>query len=282
MARSWGAQFILLISKGLSSGSSGSFALSKDQSHLFILRLESYVAQAEEAINLYLIPQLINLNFANATSYPKFKFSQIDNDKFIEALTEVIKKVAVSDYLTKGANEKMARYLKVEIDPDEEIADASPVSPEDDSDDEADDSGSDQDNNSDENSEPQQMREGENDDNQVQWSRELTEAEKRIDMIDLQRLMRSSSKEFAEHVKTAHNALREQARTELRSSVRNSRAFNPKFTQNKITSLQDRILEGKITIYKRAEKQALREIKSEDNTETVSYTHLTLPTIYSV
>ena len=70
------------------SGASGSFALSQDQSRLFLLSLQSVAKHITEAINKFAIPRLIELNF-DVKEYPKLNFSkigQVDFDKLSTAL----------------------------------------------------------------------------------------------------------------------------------------------------------------------------------------------------
>lgn len=70
------------------SGASGSFALSQDQSRLFLLSLQATARHIAEAINKYAIPRLVDLNF-EVKEYPELSFSrigQIDFDKLSTAL----------------------------------------------------------------------------------------------------------------------------------------------------------------------------------------------------
>lgn len=114
MARSVLAHFILL-----GTGSkTGSFALSQDQSDMFVLALHGLMHIVEDHINSYLIPDLIDYNFANPI-YPTFEFDDITDatrDIAKEAFMTLIKYLpsGVPDWLVTGVAEKMAETLDVE------------------------------------------------------------------------------------------------------------------------------------------------------------------------
>lgn len=114
MARSVLAHFLML---GTGS-SSGSWALSTDQSDMFIMALKSVVKGLEEHITSYLIPNLINYNFDNP-KYPKFEFAEM-NDSTVGILKEVFIKImdkipqGIPDYLIEGIVDKLADQLDIE------------------------------------------------------------------------------------------------------------------------------------------------------------------------
>lgn len=122
MARSVLAHFIMLGS----AGSSGSWALSQDQSDMFILALRGLMENIEEHINSYLIPDLIDYNF-ETPFYPKFRFADLTT-----ATTNIVKETfakimdkdpsKVPDYVIEGVVERMAELLEVEK-PEEEKQD---------------------------------------------------------------------------------------------------------------------------------------------------------------
>jgi len=79
------AQFL-----GLADGSTGSFALSKDHSDLFLMTLNSIANYIQNTINSYAIPQLVNLNW-EVEGYPRIKYKPIAKN---EALMETVKGLA--------------------------------------------------------------------------------------------------------------------------------------------------------------------------------------------
>jgi hypothetical protein len=64
-------------SKGGASGAAGSFALSKDQSRLFILSLQYVATYVADIITKYAIERLIDINFGPQEYYPQLKVSKI-------------------------------------------------------------------------------------------------------------------------------------------------------------------------------------------------------------
>jgi phage gp29-like protein len=84
ISRSILAQFMNL---GTKSG--GSFALSKDQSDLFMMMLGACAKYICNVLNAYAIPQLINYNFASDL-YPKLAFKPIGNDKLLSVLKMLV------------------------------------------------------------------------------------------------------------------------------------------------------------------------------------------------
>ncbi len=114
MARSVLAHFLML---GTGS-STGSWALSSDQSDMFIMSLKSLVKSLEEHITSYLLPDLINYNFENP-KYPKFEFAEM-TDGMIAVLKEAFIKIldivpeGVPDYVIEGIVNKMADQLDIE------------------------------------------------------------------------------------------------------------------------------------------------------------------------
>jgi hypothetical protein len=81
IVRSVLAQFV-----NLGSGETGSFALSKDQSDLFLMMLNSEAKYIANVFNSYAIPQLVRYNF-NSDLYPKLTFKPLGgSDKLLETL----------------------------------------------------------------------------------------------------------------------------------------------------------------------------------------------------
>lgn len=113
MARSVLAHFLML-----GDSSSGSWALSKDQTDLFTLSLKGLMTNIEYHINSYLIPDLTEYNFAKP-SYPRFKFSQL-TDTAVGLVAEAFQKIldrtpeGVPDYMIEGIVDKMALQLGID------------------------------------------------------------------------------------------------------------------------------------------------------------------------
>jgi hypothetical protein len=92
MAKSVLAQFIELGQ----NGKGGAYALSSDQSDLFILALEAYMQEIAYTINNYLIPEFIDWNFGTG-KYPQFQFEPLaDSTKAL--LKETFKTLSAVAY----------------------------------------------------------------------------------------------------------------------------------------------------------------------------------------
>lgn len=115
MARSVLAHFLML---GTQSSGSGSWALSSDQSDMFIMALKGLVKNMEEHITSYLIPDLINYNF-DSPKFPRFEFAEMTDSTIgmlKEAFLKILDKVpqGIPDYLIEGIVDKLADQLDIE------------------------------------------------------------------------------------------------------------------------------------------------------------------------
>lgn len=77
------------------AGGTGSFALSKDQTDFFLMSEQAKSREMEDAINAYLIPDLVHYNFGPGEKMPKFKFGPIAEDDMSSAIT-LLQAVAVT------------------------------------------------------------------------------------------------------------------------------------------------------------------------------------------
>ena len=76
----------------LGSGTTGSFALSEDQSSIFHNNLSAMARQVADVLNKYAIKQLVDLNYT-VREYPKLKFSKVGivrYDKISKSLSELV------------------------------------------------------------------------------------------------------------------------------------------------------------------------------------------------
>lgn len=112
-ARSVLAQFIMLGS----SDNTGSFALSKSHADLFMMALRGMMAEVEEHINSYLIPQLIDYNY-ETQYYPEFRFNDMSDDTsdFIEGIfLEIVKKTDLRPDFVDGLVKQVADRLDIDL-----------------------------------------------------------------------------------------------------------------------------------------------------------------------
>lgn len=116
MARSFMATFSLLGSQG--SSSVGSYALSADQSDLFMIALKGIMNLITDHINQYWIADLIDLNYPmGKRHYPEFYFDDLteSNIEFLKgAFTKLIEKDKLSNATIKGLEEKIINKFEIE------------------------------------------------------------------------------------------------------------------------------------------------------------------------
>lgn len=116
MARAFMATFSLLGSQG--SSSVGSYALSADQSDLFMIALKGIMGLVADHINQYWIADLIDLNYpVGQRHYPEFYFDDLTegNIEFLKgAFTKLIEKDKLSDATVKGLEEKIVSKFEIE------------------------------------------------------------------------------------------------------------------------------------------------------------------------
>ncbi len=115
MARAFLASFSLLGSQG--SGSVGSYALSADQSDLFMTSLSGIMNLICEHINQYWIADLIDLNFpAGKRYYPEFYFEDMteSNQEFLKnAFLKLIEKDRLPNYILEGLEQQIATKFEI-------------------------------------------------------------------------------------------------------------------------------------------------------------------------
>lgn len=109
----------------LGSSSSGSFALSYDQSQMFLLMLESAAKNICNIINSHAIPELVNHNFSS-NLYPKLTFKPLNSGRLINVLKT----------LTDGGlvvpDEDLEEWIRDMLDlPDKKEEEESYITPED-------------------------------------------------------------------------------------------------------------------------------------------------------
>jgi len=116
MAKSVLAHFIQL---GTGS-SSGSWALSEDQSDFFTIALETILAEWSEIFTFYVAPQLVDFNF-NTGAYPEIKFGPL-SDQTRDVMADVFQTLSASSTTNVTAEfmfeieKKIADVIGLEID----------------------------------------------------------------------------------------------------------------------------------------------------------------------
>jgi SPP1 gp7 family putative phage head morphogenesis protein len=115
MARSVLAQFLML---GGSAKSVGSWALSSDHSDVFMMAEHALMSLVEDHINQRLIPDLIDLNFAEA-HYPKFKFDDVtpETQSIIhDTFVQMTQSGFLSPAMQKGIENVVATKLEFDME----------------------------------------------------------------------------------------------------------------------------------------------------------------------
>ena len=113
------AQFI-----NLGSGDVGSYALSKDQSDLFLMTLNSTSRYIASIMNSYCIPQLVNYNW-DVEGYPKLNFQPIGQD--FSQVGEVLSKLVQGRLLVPDEN--IEGWLREVMELPEKAETAEPIAP---------------------------------------------------------------------------------------------------------------------------------------------------------
>lgn len=195
MARSILAQFMML-----GTGSNvGSWALSSDQSDLFIQALNSITKSLEMHINSYVIPDLHDYNYENP-KYATFKFNNV-SDSTKELLktfaVEIIKK---SDGLPEDFVDSLLDKLKDHLG----IKDSENPKVE---------------KGQDENTSSQQSRSGRHFLANKKWRRDLTGAEKKVNFASIQSKMNTLEGEYIEQAQPVFQEVREAMVTKIEKLI---------------------------------------------------------------
>jgi len=103
------AQFLEL---GQTSSSSGSRATSEDHSDLFLKAMDAIANTLTSEINKRLIPELVDLNFNDVTTYPKLDFSGISKTD-VQGIAEVYSSLVTSGGIKPIASDE--QYLRAMI-----------------------------------------------------------------------------------------------------------------------------------------------------------------------
>lgn len=114
MARSVLAQSIML---GSTSGSKGgSYALSKDHTDLLFIAIQGVKRGIEDHITHYLIPDLIDLNFAEPAC-PEWHFEDMSSDAkdlVTAAFTQLVTSGSIDDTIKRGIEDRVAETLDID------------------------------------------------------------------------------------------------------------------------------------------------------------------------
>jgi len=94
----------------LGADSTGSFALSKDQSSFFLQHLEEKAVYMTEQINQQVIKEIVDLNFGEVTKYPKLKFASLGTVDFKE-FAEVMQ-ILVNSGFVSPAEEEVDEFVR--------------------------------------------------------------------------------------------------------------------------------------------------------------------------
>lgn len=114
MARSVLAQSLMLGGTGASKG--GSYALSKDHTDILMIAIEGVKRGIEDHINHYLIPDLIDLNFANP-AYPEWHFEDMSSDAkdlVTTAFTQLVTSGSIDAAIQRGIEDRVAETLDID------------------------------------------------------------------------------------------------------------------------------------------------------------------------
>lgn len=108
----------------LGASKTGSFALSKDKTEMFMTALVGVMHEIENHINAYLIPPLIDYNFGTG-KYPTFKFEELDTATrklMADAFTSILGRQDLPGYVVEGIAKEVSQQLGIELDDQEDDA----------------------------------------------------------------------------------------------------------------------------------------------------------------
>jgi len=89
----------------LGATSSGSRALSEDQSDLFLQSVEAVANNIVDVVNKYAIPQLVDLNYSNVERYPEINYNDITKTD-VEKIASAYETLARAGGVTPGENDE--------------------------------------------------------------------------------------------------------------------------------------------------------------------------------
>lgn len=194
MSRSVMAQFMMLGGEN----QSGSFALSKDQSDMFLMAIRGTMRDLESHINSYLIPDLHTLNFEKPY-YSEFKFDDMTDttqDMMKEVFNTIITKDPnkLSDDFVDAITKDVASQLGIDID---ELTKAS------------------------ENQEKKEKAPAQARFARKKRHRKLTHAEERVDFDRIEKNLDNIELDFQNAVKPLFNDLKKEALLKVTNLVEN-------------------------------------------------------------
>lgn len=198
MSRSILAQFMML---GTGS-STGSWALSSDQSDMFIQALESLVRALESHITSYLLPDLVDYNF-ETQYYPRFKFNKLSDSTKALLKEFALKVIEKSDGLPQdfvdAVMDKVKAQLEINIKTDGAIDTNTPPAG--------------------------TVANSKKKDGQVNladtsWRRDLTSAESKVNFSAIQKKMNTLETDFVDAVEPVYKEIKQAVAKNLEKLVK--------------------------------------------------------------
>lgn len=102
----------------LGASKTGSFALSKDKTEMFMTALVGVMHEIENHINAYLIPPLVDYNFGTGR-YPKFRFEELDTETrklMADSFTAILGRQDLPGYVVEGIAKEVGKQLGIDVD----------------------------------------------------------------------------------------------------------------------------------------------------------------------
>lgn len=104
-------------------GSSGSWALSRDQSELFILSIESVARYVTDVANRYLVRKLVDFNFDDVSEYPELTYDKIGKVDLNAYTTSLQRAMQVGAIVADSSVQRHVRDLFEFPESEGEVAD---------------------------------------------------------------------------------------------------------------------------------------------------------------
>lgn len=103
---------VLAVFLDLGSSSTGSFALSRDQSSFFLKHVEQFIKYVAEQITEQIVKDIVDYNYPGYGKYPKFKFTSLGEIDFSE-MSEVIERLTNTGYISPNEENDMEFIRKM-------------------------------------------------------------------------------------------------------------------------------------------------------------------------
>ena len=112
----------------LGAGDTGSWALSEDKTTFFLMALRASANNIADTFNRYLIPQMVDYNFAGVKVYPKLGYSQLES-RNAQGVADAVAKLLQTGGITADRDLEQAIRASLDLPPAPEAPSTAPAAP---------------------------------------------------------------------------------------------------------------------------------------------------------